>query len=327
MSSRWDVLVSAAVVRAEDVRIHTRTPWSLPGGGGTRARWTALTALGEADLPLAKLVEPHHDAVAILTDLGASAGDADAVWAVWAAEPPFAVLTARRTTGAWRLSGSKAFCSGATVASRALVSARTEDGSRLLSVDLASTGIAPDPDAQAWAGPGMARAGTVTLTFHDVAGEPVGGPGDYTGRPGFWWGAIGIAAIWLGGARGVAAPLEAAADRLDAHGRAHLGIVRAELDGLELLLDAVARRADRDGLGTSDVERLALVVRERAAAVVETVVARVGRALGPAPLAFDAGHADRVADLQVFVRQHHAERDAERLGSLALAQVPRRVHA
>ncbi|MCY7289624.1 MAG: acyl-CoA dehydrogenase, partial [Cryobacterium sp.] len=34
----------------------------------------------------------------------------------------------------------------------------------------------------------------------------------------------------------------------------------------------------------------------------------------PAPLAFDARHAGRVADLQLYARQHHAERDDAALG-------------
>ena len=41
---------------------------------------------------------------------------------------------------------------------------------------------------------------------------------------------------------------------------------------------------------------------------------RVGRALGPGPLAHDAGHAALVADLTVYIRQHHGERDLERIG-------------
>src|SRR4249919_1622082 len=37
--------------------------------------------------------------------------------------------------------------------------------------------------------------------------------------------------------------------------------------------------------------------------------------LGPAPLAFDETHARRVADLEIYVRQHHAERDLADLGN------------
>ena len=46
------------------------------------------------------------------------------------------------------------------------------------------------------------------------------------------------------------------------------------------------------------------------------VATRVGRALGPAPYATDAAHAQRVADLEVYIRQDHAERDLATLGEL-----------
>jgi hypothetical protein len=48
------------------------------------------------------------------------------------------------------------------------------------------------------------------------------------------------------------------------------------------------------------------------------VLERVGHALGPAPLARDERHARRVADLQLYLRQHHAERDEAALGRAVL---------
>jgi hypothetical protein len=48
------------------------------------------------------------------------------------------------------------------------------------------------------------------------------------------------------------------------------------------------------------------------------VIVRVGHCLGPAPLAQDERHARRVADLQLYVRQHHAERDEATLGRQVL---------
>jgi hypothetical protein len=60
------------------------------------------------------------------------------------------------------------------------------------------------------------------------------------------------------------------------------------------------------------------LIARRTRAVVETAVDetlnRTARALGPAPLCEDAEHARRVADLTVYVRQSHAERDLEQLG-------------
>jgi hypothetical protein len=55
------------------------------------------------------------------------------------------------------------------------------------------------------------------------------------------------------------------------------------------------------------------------AAAAETVLGIVDHALGPAPLAFDPDHAQRVADLRLYLRQHHAERDAAALGRSLLA--------
>ncbi len=43
-----------------------------------------------------------------------------------------------------------------------------------------------------------------------------------------------------------------------------------------------------------------------------------GTRLGPAPLALDDAHARRVADLTVYLRQHHAERDSAALGRALL---------
>jgi hypothetical protein len=48
------------------------------------------------------------------------------------------------------------------------------------------------------------------------------------------------------------------------------------------------------------------------------MVTRTARATGPAPLALDADHAHRVADLSIYIRQEHAERDLAALGSALL---------
>ncbi|MGA8988096.1 acyl-CoA dehydrogenase [Aeromicrobium sp.] len=293
---------------------HTRDAWPVPGAGDTAGRWSLLVALASDDLPLVKLVEPHHDAMAILSELDVQGLDGGGVWAVWAAEPPFAVLTGIETAAGWELSGTKAFCSGASLVSHALVTAETPAGSRLFAIERGAVGI-EEGDGPAWTGAGMSRANTRTLSFAEVPAIPVGSAGAYVDRPGFWLGGIGIAACWLGGARRVAQTLENASGRLDPHGRAHLGAVRSALDVSDLAFEAAASMVDRRPVSVPEAERLAQSLRAHAAHVVELVVSHVGRALGPAPLAFDAEHAEHVADLEVFVRQHHAERDLARLGS------------
>jgi hypothetical protein len=61
-------------------------------------------------------------------------------------------------------------------------------------------------------------------------------------------------------------------------------------------------------------------VRAVVAGAAERAIRQVGHALGPAPLAFDEEHARRVADLELYVRQHHAERDLARLGAAITAR-------
>ena len=195
----------------------------LPGAGRTLERWTALAELSAADLVLGRLAEAHADAVAILAELGGAAPDG--LWGVWAAEPPTARVEAVRTGDGWVLEGRKAWCSGALVLDAALVSAHADDGRRLFAVDVAD--VVPVPGT--WAAVGMAASGSVAVDLDRVPARPVGGPGAYLDRPGFWHGGAGVAACWYGGALGAARVLRTAArDRaLSPHALAHLGRRRA----------------------------------------------------------------------------------------------------
>ena len=62
----------------------------------------------------------------------------------------------------------------------------------------------------------------------------------------------------------------------------------------------------------------ALRVRGTVATAVERVLSLVSRNRGPAPLAFDEPYAKRMADLALYVRQHHAMRDDAQLGKMTL---------
>ena len=75
-------------------------------------------------------------------------------------------------------------------------------------------------------------------------------------------------------------------------------------------------------LPPSAARRTALLARQVVAGSVEEVLQRVGHALGPGPLANDEEHARRVADLTVYVRQQHAERDDAALGAAVLEDQP-----
>ena len=314
----WPDAIAAAFTHA--VR-SGRLALPLPGCGRTRERWAALADLGEEDLSLARLAEGHTDALAILAELGASPPQAGSRWGVWAAQPPGPSLIATRTGHGWRLDGTKQYCSGSHSCTHALVTAAAPDGSRLFAVstrDLA-------PVAGSWPATGMAASDTLDVEFTNISAQPVGEPGSYTDRPGFTHGGAGVAACWYGGARGVARMLLAAAAERDVgpHARAHLGAVDIALHTARAALDAAADEIDADAADHQNGGRLrALRVRALVEATATEVMQRVGRALGAGPLSHDEAHSRRVADLTVYLRQHHAERDLAELGALVAGRGP-----
>jgi hypothetical protein len=296
----------------------------LPGSGRSRERLRALSRFGELDLTVGRLGEAHADAMAISAELGAVAPGRGEVWGVWAAEPPTARVTATAPTGSdapWRLDGRKAWCSGAGICTHALVTAHAEDGPRLFAVDLRAAGIAAVDDP--WPVAALRGSDTRSVDFTAAAATAVGGPGRYVDRPGFWHGAVSVAAVWYGGAVGVARAVQRAHDRraLDDIALMHLGGLDAVLAGARAALDAAAAAFDTD---PTDRSGHAAAVARRTRAVVEAAasetIERVGRALGAAPLALDGAHARRVADLQLYLRQSHADRDLVALGRLVAEQ-------
>jgi hypothetical protein len=195
------------------------------------------------------------------------------------------------------------------------VTAVAPDGSRLFTVSTQS--LAPVPGS--WPATGMAASDTLDVEFADVPAEPIGGPGGYTSRPGFAHGGAGVAACWYGGARGVGQTLLAAAAQRDVgpHALAHLGAVDIALNTARSALDVAAAEIDADPDDLRDGGRLrALRLRALIESVATEIMHRVGRALGAGPLSRDEAHSRRVADLTVYLRQHHAERDLAELGAL-----------
>ncbi|BBY22093.1 acyl-CoA dehydrogenase [Mycobacterium stomatepiae] len=291
----------------------------LPASGHTLERWRRLSLLAEEDIVAARIVEAHVDAVAILHELGGKPPELGQLWGVWAAESPDAVVTATDAQGAFTLNGTKVWCSGAGFCSHALVTARLDDGSRgLFAIKIVNPAVKALPST--WWNAGMAGSDTRPVQFSNAPAVAIGEPGDYLSRPGFWHGAIGVAACWLGGARRVAEPLYrcAASESADAYSLAHLGAVDAALAAGDAMLTTAAAQVDADPFDRADSAQL---LARRVRAVVEhaadEAITRTGRALGPGPLCQDGRHAQRVADLSIYIRQSHAERDLAALGRLA----------
>ncbi|MDC2860515.1 MULTISPECIES: acyl-CoA dehydrogenase family protein [Delftia] len=294
----------------------------LPGHGHTLQRWRALAEVAAHSLSLAKLYEGHTDALAILSELQADLATEGLRWAVWCAEPPGERVQATPTAPhaaahagmAVQLSGHKPWCSGARAVDRALVSGWLADGRRcLIAVTMDQPGIRRDDSH--WQAVGMAASASADVHFDGATGVLVGAPGQYLSRPGFHHGGAGVAACWHGAAARIASHLQQAVGQgEDPHRQAHLGALDVALAGAAGLLRDAAARID----ATPSDPCLLAVSRARLAveAAAEEVLRRVPRAIGPGPLCKNRGLAQLMADLPVFIRQSHAERDQAALGRL-----------
>ncbi|MBF8745300.1 acyl-CoA dehydrogenase [Pseudomonas putida] len=293
----------------------------LPGQGHTLRRWQTLARVAGCDLALAKLYEGHTDALAILAECSAAHHARTGIWGVWAAEPPDArTRIVAREGEQVRLSGRKAWCSGALQIDRALITAWADDDQpQLVAIDLADGG--QQLQVERWQALGMATTTSVELEFDDAPGIAIGRPGQYLTRPGFWHGGAGIAACWYGAAEALADYLRehCRKPRPDPHAQAHLGAVDAALYGARASLRECAAWIDQQP--TADASFEVRRTRAQVEQAVDQVIHHVGRALGATPFCRSPHFARLSADLPVFLRQSHAERDLAGLGQ-QLAQMP-----
>ncbi|MEO6125787.1 MAG: hypothetical protein ABIR32_18965 [Ilumatobacteraceae bacterium] len=289
-------------------------PLPAPGAGHTGQRLRALFDIAVADLELARLAEAHHDAHAIAAELDHDLVDG-ALYGVWAASGPDP-LQAGPCGVDHHLVGTLPWCSGIGVVDRALVTA----GDLLFDVAVADgkrgESLAP------WMSPAFAVTGTGSMTFDLVVSDVsrVGSRGDYLARPGFWHGAICVAACWAGGARGLVDRHLARWRRDDPHALAHLGGALAWSDALEAVLERAAAEIDRDPGDASAAQVRARGVRHVIDRMSTRIIDDLGVGAGPEPLAFDHDILARTQQLQLYLRQCHGERDIEPVGQEALSR-------
>ena len=304
----------------------------LPGAGETLRRWQMLAAVAAQDLSLVKLFEGHTDALAILAELGGTHSPEGSIWGTWCAEPPearvvfedgsdsFDEATAQSSSAtALRLHGTKAWCSGAASVTHAVVSGWNAAGAPCLAaVAIDQPGVTVTDEG--WQAVGMAGSTSVDVRFDNAQATQVGQPGDYTRRAGFWQGGAGIAACWYGGAVGIAQMAqERSLGTRDAHRLAHLGAIDVALAGAAAMLREAAAWIDANP--SADAQIVALRARLSVEQAADRVMHHAGRALGAGPLCRDARFARAMADLPVYLRQSHAERDLASLGTLTLVEL------
>jgi hypothetical protein len=177
-----------------------------------------------------------------------------------------------------------------------------------------------------WFARGLENVVSTDADFDDAPALAVGDAGWYLTRPGFAWGGMTVAACWWGAAVGIAEPLLSAARsaRADQLALVHLGCVDAALWGARSVLREAADLVDAGESSAVGDRLLAERVRGAVAEAATLTLTQTDAALGPAPLVADEAHARRVADLHLYLRQHHGPRDSVRIGRELVAAADRR---
>jgi alkylation response protein AidB-like acyl-CoA dehydrogenase len=277
----------------------------------------ALESLGRTDIPLSRLTEGHVDALRIHAEAG-TAPRHGCLYGVWASRSRGTGIRAERTGAGWRMEGTLRFASGAGLLERALVPVWLDDERSVL-LDLDVSGWPVDDSAWQTSAMRLSRSHTIHLD-QEVGAEDVreiGDVGFYLGRPGFFPGGIGVAAVWVGGAARVVdlvwghvgpggSPSPAAQLRL--------GHLRTELVSAASTVAAAA-----GVLASGSVphpQALAVETRAVVGASVRRLLDQARAIAGPAGLAFDGPLTRAVDDLDLYVRQQSTDGDALFLGGL-----------
>jgi alkylation response protein AidB-like acyl-CoA dehydrogenase len=288
----------------------------LPGSGATWRRFSVLAEWAARDLSLGRLCEGHADSLAILAEAGMRP-ISGATYGVWASRSKSMATIAERIDGGWQLSGTKEFCSGSGIIDRALVTATTDEGQQMFDISVAEHVASVTPGS--WPSVGMAASMSETLEFSGplISGECVVGPSEfYVNRPGFWFGAAGVAACWYGGAVGLVYEL---AERIAAEPSEFvlmdLGAAVSALEAMQHALKNAADDFDDDPTdGQHQAQFRALVTRQVVHDSSHAVLAKVASAGGARPLCHDEAQSRRAADLYVYLSQHHGNTDAAEIG-------------
>ncbi|STD04205.1 Uncharacterized proteins, LmbE homologs [Dermatophilus congolensis] len=304
----------------DSLTIATRlSPIAHTLGNDTLAYFNQLAHIAAIDLTVARTIEPHLDALTILTqanpvDLSRITVDHNSTWGVFAANTPGHGLHARPSPHGPTISGTKTWCSLANHLTHALVTATNPDNTTSLYAIALTDDITID--SHAWAARGLTHITTSTITCTDIPAIPIGPPNWYLERPGFTWGGIAVAAIWYGAARAIAQQLyhHNPHREPDQIALAAIGHTDIELENARHALEIAATLIDTGHATGKHGTILALRTRSIVAEAAEHTITHVGHATGPAPLTLNKTHARRVADLTVYLRQHHAQRDHATLG-------------
>jgi hypothetical protein len=291
------------------------------------ADWASLTwpdlveelfALGRTDVPTARLAEGHIDACRILAQAGRRPA-IGSLYGVWASHSRGTGLTGRRDADIVRLDGEIRFASGAGVIDRALVPVLVDGDDCLFDIDTKELHV----DSSVWETTAMAASRTFTVTALDLSvdhGQQIDQPGFYLGRPGFFPGGVGVAAVWAGGAARVVdlccayvatAPPSPARDARLGRMRTDLAAAYSVIRQAALLLSTLQGDVD---VRAEDWRGIATETRAVTADAITRLIAEARVVVGAAGLAFDGQIASAIDDVALYVMQRSPDFDAGWLG-------------
>jgi alkylation response protein AidB-like acyl-CoA dehydrogenase len=308
--------------RLREIGVLTATlPISLGGMGLGEGRQGAaqllqlFLLLGEASLPVARLIEAHVNALQLIVRYGSqtlaqqAAADAAAqhLFALWVTDPAGGTLLLKPESGGFVLAGAKAFCSGAGWATRALLTAESPAGTQMLVAALPQhSRVLPSQIKLS----GMRAATTGSVDFSGLHVSPealLGGAGDYLREPVFSAGAWRSAAAALGGLTALlklhrAEILQRRRDA-DPHQRARFGQLVLAHETARLWMEQAALRGCLEDDAPEAIVAYINLARLAVEAACLDAMRLTQRSLGLA--AFMAGHpAERLCrDLATYLRQ------------------------
>jgi alkylation response protein AidB-like acyl-CoA dehydrogenase len=292
-----------------------------------------LETLGTLDLSIGRVFEAHVNALDLVRRYGSAAQFGDAaraacegiLFGLWVTDPPGGGIRMIAHGEERHLAGAKHFCSAAGLAGRALMTAGTEAGTRMVLVEIA-------PPARVTASSvglsGMQAAATGRVAFDGMivpAGAVIGQVDDYLREPVFSAAAWRNYAVILGGTRRLIA---VAREMLRARGRTghefqrmRFGeAVTAYRSAYGWLHDA-AIRAEAAGPPGEDAVAFVNLARGATETACLDIVRLMQRSLGVGAF-IEGSEIERLArDITVYLRQPGPDEALTRAGAFCLDEL------
>jgi alkylation response protein AidB-like acyl-CoA dehydrogenase len=281
--------------------------------GSALTLFELLRILGSGNLAVGRIFEGHVNALKLILLYGDEAQKKSAIddvrnghlFAIWIADDRDPVRLVGGSTP--MLVGRKAFCSAAGYASRALITAQTNDGVRMLLVPvLAHRGTT----RQNCSIQGMRASVTSGFSFNEVetpVNALIGCPGDYTREPTFSAGAWRTTAVTLGGLDALIdetrKQLIARGRHQDPHQLARMGRAFVAQETARLWVRNAAQRAESKDNTSASLTAYVNLTRTAVEATVLDTIQTVQRCLGLGAFLVSNPVERLVRDLATYVRQ------------------------